>query len=135
MGVEIHERVTAWMTFTGEIQWNDRERRSMDYTMTFRVSARHESCVFGYASAMGDNPPDPEEGELEIPSRLFAAAIRRISNGSKHAGLGGVGAFDLMENGEVRYTTDCGEEHFFVLDDLLVLADIINDEAIIEPIN
>lgn len=132
MAVEIHEEiessVKAWTTFPG------RHRTLVNspetYVMDFAGDGRGEATRFYRTETsfrMGSH-------SLSVRATILLKAIRRLdSYGAREVSLGAQGNF-IKTGNIVRYMTNCGESHFFQLEDLLILADIIDDTVVLTEV-
>lgn len=128
---EVVEEVESWIEFEGrESRYGRLVPRS--YVMTISGGSR-ENCFFGRRQTSSHVHPGAYSS-MSIRANLFSLIVRRLARGE--TGLrGGPGGFSLpngLENGTVLYRTNCQQEHYFALNDLLDLADIVDGTATFE---
>lgn len=121
MAVEVVEECKRWSEFPGEF-----DDRRMTFVMQFHHSGRNEDVSFGIL----DEDDGSFEDELNVRASVFARAVRRMRLDAD-VQLDS-GSFRLITmTGRVQYTTACRQEYFFDLEDLLTLADIVDDTAVL----
>lgn len=120
---EIEESVRAHVEFPGRYLSS-----RTTYAMDFVGNGSHEVARF-YR-----NPDYLENHSLAVNARLLARVLRRLAyRYSVSEPLGEHGRFTTLD-GAITFVTACGERHFFELEDLLILADIIEDRAVVTQI-
>lgn len=130
MPVVIHEVITE--TVDAHIEFPGRDGHNpATYVMDFDPDSRPEVARF-YRSAVDFRMYG---SSMRTRSSVLVRVLRRLDTpGSVRVRLSDQGSFAKAAHSvNATYRTSCGETHHFAVEDLLILADIIEDRAILVP--